>query len=164
MHLGHFMDEREAALAYDCKATELKADRRAVLNFPPAGHCQPQPTSQYRGVSKGGDPMSASSMLADSGMLRMMPRSWDVENGAIDQDEDDDDEEQEDGLGAFDSESAEDAPEGCKVSVSDYMDSIYMNSSASAHQARGGGDPASAPVNAPSSPEPHLDFDVTNRF
>ena len=49
MYLGSFEDEREAALAYDCKATELQADR-AVLNFPPAGHCQPQLTSQYRGV------------------------------------------------------------------------------------------------------------------
>ena len=47
MHLGHFMDEREAALAYDCKAAELKADR-AMLNFPPTGHCQPQLTSHPR--------------------------------------------------------------------------------------------------------------------
>ena len=45
MYLGSFDNEHEAVLAYDCKATELKADR-AVLNFPPAGHCQPQPTSQ----------------------------------------------------------------------------------------------------------------------
>ena len=33
----------------DCEAMELTADR-AVLNFPPTGHCQPQLTSQYRGV------------------------------------------------------------------------------------------------------------------